>query len=224
MRSRMNLSSKCRSSIGPRASRIMRPALAIAFGSAGLFFLPVATGIAGSSRGSEITEAKAAGPTFVTAYSNILKQVKYGLTPESVGATNDGGYVALALTDSPTGVTANWLLKLDGSGRPQWQKELECTNGAPGDYALGLSTQQLSDGGYVIGGGILGCGGSYIQHALVEKIDPQGQVVWAFAYPAGSNGSTINQIRQTSDGGYIAVGIVSGSDLQLGALILKLDG
>jgi len=28
--------------------------------------------------------------------------------------------------------------------------------------------QQLSDGGYVLGGSILGCGGSYIQHALIE--------------------------------------------------------
>jgi hypothetical protein len=145
------------------------------------------------------------------------------LTPESVAVTSEGGYIAVGLTNSPTGVSANWLLKLDRSGRPQWQKTIEGSNGAPGDYVLGLSTQQLADGGYILGGGILGCGGSYIQKSLVEKIDSQGEVTWAFAYPAGPNGSTITQIRQTSDGGYIAAGSVTGTDLHLGALILKLD-
>ena len=89
---------------------------------------------------------------------------------------------------------------------------------------MGVSAQQLSDGGYVLGGGILGCGGWYIQHALVEKLDTKGQVVWAFSYPVGPNGGTITQIRQTSDGGYIAAGSVTGTDGHLVALILKLDG
>src|SRR4051812_43738478 len=38
--------------------------------------------------------------SFVRAYGNSLNQVEYGLTPESVQATSDGGYIALALTDS----------------------------------------------------------------------------------------------------------------------------
>jgi hypothetical protein len=58
----------------------------------------------------------------------------------------------------------------------------------------------------------------------VEKLDAQGRVVWAFAYPAGTAGSSISQIRQTTDGGYIAVGSVVGTDGHLGALILKVDG
>ena len=69
-----------------------------------------------------------------------------------MAATSDGGYIALALSDSPSGILANWLLKLNASGRPQWQREIECPNGAPGDYALGVSTQQLSDGGYILAG------------------------------------------------------------------------
>jgi hypothetical protein len=212
-----------RSAIAPRARRGIRRAMAIMLAGAGLFFLMLDAGAIGSSRGGPAAGTEAASAPFVTAYGNTIKQVKYGLTPESVVVTSDGGYIALALTDSANGVSANWLLKLDRSGRPQWQKELVCASGAPGDYALGVSAQQSSDGGYILGGGILGCGGSYIQHALVEKLDTQGQVVWAFSYPAGPNGSTINQIRQTSDGGYIAAGSVTGNDGHLGALILKLD-
>jgi hypothetical protein len=212
-----------RSAIAPRARRGIRRAIAITLAGANLFFLMLAAGAIGSSRGGPTTGAEAAGAPFVTAYGNTIRQVQYGLTPESVGLTSDGGYVALALTDSANGVGANWLLKLDGSSRPQWQRQLVCANGAPGDYALGVSAQQLSDGGYVLGGGILGCGGSYIQHALVEKLDTQGRVVWAFSYPVGPNGSTVTQIKQTSDGGYIAVGSVTGTDQNLGALIFKLD-
>jgi hypothetical protein len=218
-----NVNLEPRPTIAPRAARGVRHAMATMLAGAGLFFLMLATGATGSSRGGPTTGAEAAGTPFVTAYGNTIRQVQYGLTPESVGVTSDDGYIALALTDSANGVGANWLLKLDGSGRPQWQKQLLCANGAPGDYALGVSAQQLSDGGYVLGGGILGCGGSYIQHALVEKLDTQGQVVWAFSYPVGPNGSTITQIKQTSDGGYIAAGSVTGTDGHLGALILKLD-
>src|SRR5262245_13977044 len=209
----INANLEPRPAIAPRTALGTRRAMAITLASASLFFLMLAAGAIGSSGGAP----------FVTAYGNIIKQVQFGLTPESVGVTSDGGYIALALTDSADGVGVNWLLKLDGSGRPQWQKQIGCTNGAPGDYALGVSAQQTSDGGYVLGGGILGCGGSYIQHALVEKLDAQGRVVWAFSYPVGPYGGTITQIKQTSDGGYIAAGSVTGTDGHLGALILKLD-
>jgi len=54
------------------------------------------------------------------------------------------------------------------SVRPQWQEQLVRVNDAPKAYALGVSAQQLFDGGYVLGGNILGYGGSYIQHALMQ--------------------------------------------------------
>jgi hypothetical protein len=219
-----NFNHERRSAIATRAARGVRRALAIVLPSAGLLFLMLAAGVMEASRSAPSITGQPASRTFVTAYGNTIRQVEYGLTPESVAATSDGGYFALALTDSPDGFLKNWLLKLSASGRPQWQREVGCASGAPGDYGLGVSAQQTSDGGYILGGGILGCGGVYIQRALVEKLDAQGQVVWAFAYSAGSNGSTINQIRQTADGGYIAVGSVSGTDGHLGALILKLDG
>ena len=209
--------------ITTRAARGIRWAIAIVLASAGLLFLMLAAGVMGSNGSAPITGAEARSGPFVTAYGNTIRQVEYGLTPESVAATSDGGYIALGLTDSPSGILANWLLKLDASGRPQWQREVECASGAPGDYGLGVSAQQTSDGGYILGGGILGCHGLYIQRALVEKLDAQGRVVWSLAYPAGTTDSTITKIRQTADGGYVAVGSATNSGELAGALILKLD-
>src|SRR5205814_6299932 len=53
-----------------------------------------------------------------------------------------------------------------------------------------------------------------------------GRVTWAFAYPAGTADGVIWKIRQTADGGYVAVGstTTSGQNGYSGALILKLDG
>jgi hypothetical protein len=178
--------------------------------------------VMGSSHSAPITDTDAVPVRFVTAYGNAFQQVEYGLTPESVGVTSDGGYIALGLTDSPLGYGVNWLLKLDASGRPQWQGGIGCAFGAPGDYALGVSAQQTSDGGYVLGGGVVGCG-SYPQRALVEKLDAQGRVDWSFAYRAGTSDSVIWKIRQTADGGYIAVGSATNSLQYAGALIFKLD-
>src|SRR5262245_43760609 len=218
----MNLNLECRSPSATRAAGSVRRAFAIVLASGGLLFLMLAAGVMGSNRTTFGTRPDVRSSQFVTAYGNMVRQVEYGLTPASVGVTSDGGYITLAHSDSPNGTSVNWLLKLNASGRPQWQRQLECTNAAEVDYALGLSAQQTSDGGYVLGGGIEGCGHSF--SGLVEKLDAQGRVAWAFAYPAGTAGSTINQIRQTTDGGYIAAGSVVGSDVHLGALILKLDG
>src|SRR5437867_13361025 len=124
-----NFSLERRSAIASRAARGVRRLIAIVLPSAGLLFLMVAAGVMGSSRSAPSIPAQPASRTFVTAYGNTSRQVEYGLTPESVAATSDGGYVALALTDSPTGVGVNWILKLSASGRPQWQRELGCAPG-----------------------------------------------------------------------------------------------
>src|SRR5215471_2270667 len=153
--------------------------------------------------------------TFATAYSALVNGTQLNLTPEDVQATSDGGYIALAVTGSVTGLGVNWLVKLSATGVPQWQEQVGCASpqGAPGDYADGVSVQQTADGGYVVAGGSVDCGsGSSCPPltgrscAVVEKLDPAGRLTWAWVYQAGFAGSDIYQIRQTADGGYIAAG------------------
>ena len=148
-----------------------------------------------------------------------------GLTPEAAESTFDGGSISLALADT-RGVS--WLVKLDRFGGPQWQEEVGCFNLPPDSFADGVSVQQTADGGYVVGGGTIGCGSSTvcpllsgIQCALVERLDATGGLVWARVYSTGATSTAINRIRQTSDGGFIAVG--SAQNDRIGALILKLD-
>ena len=121
---------------------------------ASLFFLLLTAGAIGWSGNGPSQGVKAADAPFGTAYGNPIKQVQYGLIPESVRLTADGGYIVLAQT--------RWL----------WPSAMAETTGVregpAGDYALEVSAQQFSDGGYVLSGGILGCSGSYIQHALLE--------------------------------------------------------
>ncbi|HEY3660197.1 MAG TPA: hypothetical protein VGK91_03100 [Candidatus Udaeobacter sp.] len=57
---------------------------------------------------------------------------------------------------------------------------------------------------------------------LVEKVDANGTPLWALAY-AVSASTSINQVRQTADGGYIAVGSAQNVDGLIAALVLKLD-
>jgi hypothetical protein len=57
----------------------------------------------------------------------------------------------------------------------------------------------------------------------VEKLDSAGELTWARVYQAGPDGSALQQIQQTADGGYIAAGSFQDAQQDTGALLLKLD-
>ena len=169
---------------------------------------------------------------FVKAYSAIVNGSQLNLTPQDVQPTTDGGYIALSETYSSASQGVDWLVKLSFSGAPQWQEQIGCASaqGGPGDYADGVSIEQTADGGYIVAGQTIDCGSgtscpalSGRSCALVEKLDAAGKLTWARVYAASLNGSVLDQIRQTADGGYNAVGSITDSRQYTGALILKLD-
>lgn len=168
--------------------------------------------------------------TFVKNYADVVSGIQASATPEDVQATSDGGTIALASVPSPDGVDVNWVTKLSSVGGIQWQEEVGCLSTAPGDYSIGVSLQVASDGGYVLAGGTIGCGSgstcpvtSGLTCGFVEKLTSTGTVSWARAYAVGVDGTIFNGIRQTSDGGYVAVGVATDANNETGGLAVKLD-
>ena len=133
--------------------------------------------------------------------------------------TTDGGYIAAGYTESfGAGSNDAWLLKLDGSGNVTWQKTY---GGTAYDYAT--SSQQTTDGGYIVSGGTESFG-SGSNDIWLLKLDGSGNVAWQKTY-GGTALDVFYQAQQTTDGGYIAAGYTtsfgSGSN---DIWLLKLDG
>jgi hypothetical protein len=121
----------------------------------------------------------------------------------SVQQTSDDGYIITGYTGlgDPTGMEA-FLIKTDESGNEQW---CQTYGGSFGD--CGYSVQQTGDGGYIVAGYIsLGTGSN--QDLYILKTDASGIEQWS--QTLGGSGDDYGKcIRQTSDGGYIAVGFTN---------------
>lgn len=111
-----------------------------------------------------------------------------------------------------------WLTKVDTNGNIVWEKSYGGTQ-----TDVGLSLSKTNDGGFIIAGytyegGKIGC--------LVIKLDGNGNVQWGKIYnwyPQGYD-KRINNIIQTSDGGYLMVGYgTSPDDFINHSFICKLD-
>ncbi len=173
--------------------------------------------------------AAPAGNTWIKLYGEVLGERQFSPTPEDIQATSDGGFIAVAQSMTSMG-HETWLIKLDASGNPLWQELVGVPGLPPGSYSIGLSVQQTTDGGYILGGGTLGGGSgddcpllSGIECVWASKLDPGGELLWSRAYRAGYVGSSLYKIRNASDGGYIGVGYAKTSSDNYGALLLKLD-
>lgn len=150
----------------------------------------------------------------------------------AVEQTFDQGYViggrALSIT-GPNPYTDNqsdlWMLKTDINGDTLWTK----TYGDSGhDYCT--SIRQTSDSGYIMTG-TKNSGRSYPPNCFIEytqsalesawlvKTDTDGDTVWTKTFHVGSYG---NCVEQTSDGGYIIVGMIVSNN-QPDIYLVKTD-
>ena len=117
--------------------------------------------------------------------------------------TLDGGYAIVGTTASfGNGGKDFWLVKIDGSGKKQWDK----TYGGTG-YDEAKSIVQTMDGGYAIVGSTESYGAGF-QDMWLVKTDSAGNKQWSKTYggPASDFGESI---RQTSDAGFILAGLTA---------------
>lgn len=159
----------------------------------------------------------------------------------SIIQTSDGGYLIGGETASDISGDKDedswgwdyWVLKLNSSGVIVWQNTI---GGTGSDYLM--SVAQTSEGGFILAGhsnsdasidkteNSIG-----FQDYWVVKIDAVGEIEWDHTI-GGTNNEYVEEIIQTSDGGYMLVGNsysdISGdkTEDQIGSIdfwIVKLD-
>jgi hypothetical protein len=143
--------------------------------------------------------------------------------------TSDGGHIlgghSLSgisgdKTEKSRGFGDYWVIKIDASGKKQWDKTF---GGSDDDFLNSL--QQTSDGGYILGGtsssprsGDKSQNTKGLLDYWIVKIDANGNKLWDRTF--GGNGDEFfASLRQTSDGGYLL-----GGDSDSGISGDKTDG
>jgi hypothetical protein len=135
----------------------------------------------------------------------------------SIQQTYDTGYIVAGVTGSGDGdVTMHhgnsdyWLVKLNSSGVIQWQK---CLGGSGGENAY--SVQQTSDSGYIVAGESASIDGdvtgNHGNDCWIVKLNSLGEIQWEKCY-GGTHQDEANDIKQTTDGGYVFAGSTNSTD------------
>jgi len=155
---------------------------------------------------------------------------------QSIQQTVDGGYIVVGYTSSSDGDVKEkhrfddiWIVKLDETGKIQWQKCL----GGNGDDA-GFAVRQTLDRGYIMVGHTYSDEGDVSFYhedgdGWVVKLDENGKIQWHRCL-GGKLDDGARSVQQTSDGGYIVAGYtysddgdVSGNRGDRDAWLVKLD-
>ena len=157
------------------------------------------------------------------ASGNEVWQSTYGLPGlsmdwgRSVQQTSDGGYIVagegMALS---VAAFAGILVKFDASGNIEWDQ----TYSGLSDNLI-KCVQQTTDGGYIMAG--------YSMDPVLEeadawlvKTDASGNEVWSQTY-GGANDDIFESVTQTTDGGYVMVGVSESGFDDFRIYLVKAD-
>jgi hypothetical protein len=152
-------------------------------------------------------------------------QYDYGFGDDDRGhavwQTSDGGYIIAGQTwlGSPTfGTYDMYVVKTDMAGNVQWRQTYAYNNAASPGADVALAVQQLSDGGYIIGGFTQ----SSSWASYIIRTDSLGNAIWSNIYE-GAWQSECYDIQATPDGGFILTGTETSFTTDGDLLIIKLN-
>lgn len=162
----------------------------------------------------------------ITSDGNVQWKKSLGGTGDdratSIVQTSDGGYAVAGYAENNNGdVTGNhggkdyWILRLNSDGGVIfWKKSL---GGSHQDLAS--SIKQTSDGGYIVVGSAFSNDGDVTGNhdgtdSWVVKINEAGAIQWQKAL-GGSKVDEATSVIQTTDGGYLVLGITASNDGQV---------
>jgi hypothetical protein len=118
---------------------------------------------------------------------------------ESVQQTSDGGYIVAGGSGQPA-ENKVWVIKTDADGNRLWNRIF----GGGNVSSCAYSVQQTTDGGYIIAGS----NENFLSYgAWLIKIDVDGNMQWDRTLGEGHRDEAFYCVQQTSDGGYIIVGM-----------------
>ncbi len=121
----------------------------------------------------------------------------------SVQQTTDGGYIIVGNTSSYV-LDGVYLIKTNSNGDSLWTKTYDCSS-IDTLSCSGYSVQQTTDGGYIITGNCYPVG-AYATDVCLIKTSSNGDSLWARNF-GGTSSDNGYSVKQTTDGGYIIVGM-----------------
>ena len=135
----------------------------------------------------------------------------------------DKGYIAVGTTESfGAGKKDIFIVKTDSVGNLQWSKSY-----GGKDIDLGMYIDKSTDGNYFVTGHSASYGNQYTD-AILMKINPSGNIIWAKNYTL-NNSEYTNHVTATPDGGCVLLGetmkyLGKGKDSDVLVLKIKNDG
>ena len=118
---------------------------------------------------------------------------------DSVQETQDGGYIIAGTTNSYETLADIWMIKTDQNGEEEWS-QIYGGNGIDRGFAV----DQTNDGGFIIGGYTESFGNG-LKDVWIIKTDSSGNTRWEYTF-GDIKDDYCNDIKQTTDGGYIVCG------------------
>jgi len=152
-------------------------------------------------------------------FSQLMWQRNYGGPDLEEGfcvqQTTDGGYIIAGMSASFGNLYQVYLIKTDSMGDTAWSR----TYGGA-SYEYGYSVHQTTDGGYIIVGFTDSFGNG--RQVYLIKTDSFGDTLWTKTY-----GDTLTEygyaVQQTTDGGYIIVGLTNSFGNGNQVYLIKTD-